>query len=272
MLTNKFSLPSALVRAVENDPYSKGDCDFTVTGLLKPPQIARLTRDHPEITEDVSDRIWSLLGQSVDMILERAAKGSLAIFQHRYFATFGEYRVSGQIDHFEDGVLTDYKVTSVYAREGKDEWEQQLNLLALLMRENGCEVERLQNVLIFRDWRKTEALRGDGYPEGQVAALPVELWPLEKTQAFLTEKIADHTAPVARPCTDEERWLSPEKWALMKKGAKRAIKLFEAKPELTLSGDQFLEHRPGAYRRCLSYCSASTICPQWAATEHTEAA
>ncbi len=262
-LTNRFSLPSALVRAVENDPYDRGDCDFTVTGLLKPPQIARLTKEHPEIAEDVSDRIWSLLGQSVDMVLERAAKGSLAIFQHRYFASFGKYVVSGQIDHFEDGVLTDYKVTSVYAREGKTEWEQQLNLLRLLMVENGCEVEKLQNVLIFRDWRPREAQQKEDYPQAQVLALPIELWPLEKTRSFLSEKIYDHTAKVARNCTDEERWAQPEKWALMKKGGKKAIKLFEVKPELNLAADQFIEHRPGAFRRCEDYCGVSSVCPQW---------
>jgi hypothetical protein len=36
------------------------------------------------------------------------------------------YKISGAFDHlqFEMGCLTDYKITSVYARGGKDEWER----------------------------------------------------------------------------------------------------------------------------------------------------
>jgi hypothetical protein len=45
-LTNKHGLPEAIVRAVMNDPYDRGNCDFTVTQLLQPPQLARLTREN----------------------------------------------------------------------------------------------------------------------------------------------------------------------------------------------------------------------------------
>jgi hypothetical protein len=154
------------------------------------------------------------------------------------------YKVSGAFDHlqFEKGCLTDYKVTSVYARGGKDEWEAQLNLLALILAANNRTVVRLQNVLIFRDWRPKEALRED-YPQAQVAALPIRLWPKERTVEFLHQCIRDHVAATPRPCTDEERWHQPDKWAHMKKGRKTAIKLYEAKPPVDLAGPDYWEHR-----------------------------
>jgi hypothetical protein len=272
-VTNRHGLPDAIVRAVLNDPYQRGDSDFTVTQLLKPPQIAHLEGQH-ETPEDVSERIWSLLGQAVHTVLERAAHGSPAIFEQRFAMAVTvddrTYKVSGQVDHFEMGCLTDYKITSVYARGGKDEWEQQLNLLRLLLAANNREVARLQNVLILRDWRPKEALRED-YPKSQVMALPIPLWSMERATAFLATRIREHVAATPRPCTHEERWHQPDKWALMKKGRKTAIKLFEAPPDhVELAKDQFVEKRPGAFRRCESYCPVAAHCAQWAADKPAE--
>lgn len=270
-VTNKHGLPEALVHAVVNDTYNRGECDFTVTQLLKPPQIARLEAG-TQVVEDVSDRIWALLGQAVHTILERASANEAgAIAEKRYYMNVTvdaqTYRISGAFDHvrFELGVLTDWKITSVYARAGKDEWEAQLNLLRLLMEANNRTVTRLQNVLIFRDWRPKEALRED-YPKSQVATLAIELWSMERATEFLHQRIRDHVAATARPCTPEERWHQPDKYALMKRGRKTAIKLFEQRPDhIELAKDQFIEHRPGAYRRCESYCPVAAFCAQWQA-------
>ena len=71
--TNKHNLPSEIIRAVENDQYTKGDSIISVTGLLNPPRIRMLQSIHGhEITSDYSDEIWKLLGQGVHAILERA--------------------------------------------------------------------------------------------------------------------------------------------------------------------------------------------------------
>jgi hypothetical protein len=269
-ITNKHGLPEAMVRAVVNDSYTKGDADFSITELLKPPQLRALERANP-VVEDVSDRIWALLGQAVHEILARAAKTDTNIqVEKRHFMNVTvdghTYRISGAFDHvvFAMGHLSDYKITSVYARGGKDEWEQQLNLLRVLLAANDRTVTRLENVLIFRDWRPKEALRED-YPKTQVMRLGIDLWPMEKAVAFLHERIRLHTAASPRPCTDDERWAQPAKYALMKKGRKTAIKLFEARPDhLELAADQFIETRPAQYRRCESYCPVAHLCPQWA--------
>lgn len=75
--TNVHDLPQALVRAIENDPYS-GTTDLkarrvSVTRLIAPPQIVKLQQEHPDIEEDVSERLWSLLGSAVHAIIERAS-------------------------------------------------------------------------------------------------------------------------------------------------------------------------------------------------------
>jgi hypothetical protein len=112
-ITNKNNLPDAIVRAVKNDPYSGSG--YTATSLLKPPRQAALIKRHEhEIEEDASDRIWSLLGQSIHSICERANVSDLV--EKRFDAYFGPHKVSGQIDSLglESEVLTDYKTTTVY--------------------------------------------------------------------------------------------------------------------------------------------------------------
>ena len=71
--TNASNLPEAIVRAVSNDPYDSSGSDISTTKLIAPPRIRVLQkRNWNSLEEDVSNRIWSLLGQSIHHIIERA--------------------------------------------------------------------------------------------------------------------------------------------------------------------------------------------------------
>jgi hypothetical protein len=265
MLTNKYNLPSGIVQAVENDPYTRGNSDISVTGLIAPPYLRKL-REEVEVVEDVADRIWSLLGQSVHTILERAYQGS-GIAEQRLFMPVNGWTVSGQMDVLEDGVLSDFKVTSVWSRDGKLEWEQQLNLLRLLCEENGHPVERLQIIAIYRDWQMSKTIDKE-YPETQVGVIPVSMWSLDKAKAFMLERVKAHQHEEPPSCTDDERWLSPAVWAVKKDGRKSAIRLLDDQEKADLMADElgkghFVEFRPGEYRRCTNYCNVSHACPVW---------
>ncbi len=70
-LTNLLSLPQPIVDAVANDDYSRGNADISVTSLISPPrQVALLGQHYDELTEDVSDRIYSLFGKAIHKIIE----------------------------------------------------------------------------------------------------------------------------------------------------------------------------------------------------------
>jgi hypothetical protein len=70
--TNKLSLPEGIANAIIYDEYDKGNADYSVSGLIMPPQIMRLfTLYADQIEIDVSDRIWTLLGTAVHYVLER---------------------------------------------------------------------------------------------------------------------------------------------------------------------------------------------------------
>lgn len=267
-LTNKAGLPDALVNAVRNDGYSRGQSDISVTQLIDSPFIRHLRQQHAdELTEDVSDRIWSLMGQSIHTILERANLTGLV--EQRLFVEINGHKLSGQFDHLSNGILTDWKMTSVWAVVyGKTEWGKQLNVLAYLCRLKGLTVNSLQIVAILRDWSKSKAGKEDNYPDTQVVTIPITMWTPERQEEYVLERINAHFHDGTIPCTDDERWVKPGKFAVMKKGRKSALRLLDSKEEAekwvieTGEGTEIVE-RPATFNRCELYCNVNQFCPVW---------
>lgn len=271
-LTNRLNLPQPLVDAVKNDTYSRGEAAISVTSLLKPPrQLALETEHFDEIEEDASDRMWSLMGQVVHGILERADKTGIA--ERRLFVEVEGWKVSGQMDRYIDGVLQDYKVVTVYKfKDGgvPEEYEQQLNIYACLLRLNGHPVTGLQIVGILRDWSKLEARRDPEYPQTQVVVRDVPLWEPERAYQFMRERVILHQqARVKLPmCSDTDRWAKAPKFALMKVGGKRAVKLYDSEAEARAHAsidpkNLRVEVRPGESVRCAAYCAVAKFCTQY---------
>lgn len=269
-ITNRLNLPQPLVDAVSNDPYSRGDSDISVTGLLSPPRKTALDAAHEaELEEDASDRIWSLLGQSIHTILERADKTGVA--ERRLSIQVAGWSVSGAVDRYIDGVIQDYKCVTVWKfKDDKvpQEYEEQLNCYAEILRQNGHPVHRLEIVGMLRDWSKLEALRDPNYPQTQVVVKQVQLWSSEIAALFLKERVTLHQqARVRLPlCSEKERWQKPTIWAVQKPEAKRATKLFttqgDAEFYLTTTSGLVIVKRPGESTRCKAYCSALKFCSQ----------
>ena len=284
-ITNNLGLPEAIVNAVRNDPYDRGDCDISVTQLIGPPQIRRLLEKHSsEVTEDASDRIWTLLGQSVHTIIERA--GGLSkdtIEEYRLKADYDFYEttktVSGQIDllDVDNEAIWDFKVTSVWAvKEGvKDEWAKQLNVLADLVRQNGGKVRKLYLCAILRDWSKFGHQRNADYPVSQVVVFPVPLFDEGEIIYYIESRLDDHFE-VGGPCTDEEIWKKDDVFAVKKVGRKSAVKLYDDRLDALnhIGGDEktdlYIEDRPGENVRCEHYCSVRDFCPQYKASKEAQ--
>ena len=275
-ITNNYGLPGAIVEAVKNDSYTMGKmADISVTGLLSPPRQKALMREHyAEIEEDASDRIWALIGQATHAILERAEPS--AIVEERLYIYTQGWTISGQFDRMtlRQKTLQDYKMMSVWEviYGLKKEKEEQLNVLMQLAVENGyTDITNLEIVGIFRDWSKTKAKFDKNYPQSQVARIKVNVWPETQRIAFINERVRVHqaareTLPLPE-CTTEERWATPDKWALMKVGRKSAVKLYDSEDEaLTAAGSDLnlsVVHRPGEQKRCENYCAVAQFCDQY---------
>jgi hypothetical protein len=278
MLTNLLNLPAPLVAACEDHHVTSGS-DLSLTSVYAPAkQVALQKRHRDAITEDASQRIWSVLGQGVHTILERAAKadGIVTFSEERWERPVLGWRVACRIDHLTLEptlhALTDYKVTSVWSvKDGaKDEWVKQVNLQYLLAPDAiQAQITKLQIVAILRDWRKNERLRFDDYPAEQVVVVPIPLWPTAKTAAYLEERVRIHQqaqAGTLPDCTPEERWERSTIFAVHKKGNKGATRLYEvralAEQHVASQPGLELKIRPGESPRCAQYCNALPFCPQ----------
>ena len=284
LMTNRLNLPQPIVDAVKAHRYdgpTGQDERYSVTTLIGPPQIAQLVRQHEnELVEDVSERIWALMGSAMHEILAKA--NTNAIVETRLETQIDGAIVSGAFDrmalledpHRKAFVLQDYKFASVWEviYGTKPERIQQLNLYAWLATCNGYKVDAIENVMLLRDWKMREAKNNHEYPQQQVAVIPQPLAPLEDTEEFVVERIALHRRARAGEtveCTDEDRWMKPEQFAVMKTGNKRATKVFNAHNEAfdwattnMPAGKWEIETRRGEAVRCESYCPVADFCPQ----------
>ena len=274
-LTNSQNLPAPIVNAIESQRkrYQRGSSQITVTELISPPRLVALKWAHQdEIVEDASDLIWSAVGSAVHHLLEMGADDGLA--EERFYADVRGWRIGGQFDWLKAGHLVDWKMMSVWeAINGlKKEKEEQLNILAHLARQNGHQIDKLWVGSIYRDWSKRKARTEDGYPKKQVEMHRVTLWEPDRAQAFIEERVALHqTAQKELPkCSADERWGRPNKYAVMREGRAKAMRLLNTQDEAEQWIEQqakqaglTIEFRPGESTRCRDYCPVSEFCTQF---------
>ena len=287
-LTNIHGLPRTIVNALKRDPYSRGNADASITEIIGSPRIRMMRQKwRSEITEDVSERIWSLFGSALHHVVERGADSS-HIVEERLFVEVLRMKISGAIDlqeivgTTEDGMpivdIYDYKTTGVWSvMNPKEDWDRQLNCYAYLIEKaKGWKVNSLNIVAVIRDWSKAKARTTANYPVAPMQVVPIKLWSFDEREAYVQERISIHqdadrasqwgeSLPL---CSDEDRWFKPGKLAVMKQGRAKAVKLFEAgqMDEATayaglISGT--VEARPGQNTRCQEYCPVAEWCDQF---------
>ena len=292
ILTNNLGLPDAFVKSVSNDDYDKGLSDITVTQLISPPRAVALYRQYEDqVTEDVEDRLYLLLGKAVHQILETADKSALS---ERLYMKIDNWTLGGLTDHIEVDELSDawkikdYKCTSIHTinpdfnngKSYKKEWEQQLNIYAQLFRSNGFDVSSLSIIAFFRDYSKLQRERL-GYLKAPVQEIAIPLWSEDKALSFIREKISLHKNFVDKEqkdlplCTEEERWARATTYAIMKDGVQKARKVLKSKSAAedyldkyhTNQKNMYIETRPGKSIKCDDYCSVNTFCTQYQNTK-----
>ena len=169
-LTNKHNLPKPVVDSLTKNNYSRGSSNRSITQLIDSPRIRILRAEHDaEMTEDASDKLWSVLGTAVHNMFEDAVSEKQHISEERLFIEQDGWEISGAIDLQEtesDGSVTvsDYKCTSVWSvMYGKAEWANQLNAYAWLVRHvKKVPVSSCQIVAVLRDWKLSELQRQGG--------------------------------------------------------------------------------------------------------------
>ncbi len=279
-LTNKFGLPAPVVKALTRSEYTKGESNRSITQLIDAPRVRILRQEHwEELEEDVSEKMWAVLGTAAHKMFEETADDK-HISEERIFTEIDGWVISGAIDVQkieDDGVtIMDYKTTSVWSViMGKVEWERQLNCYAeLVRRAKGSKVKALKVIAILRDWRSRDAEEKPDYPRAPIVEVNIPLWPESQAAEYLNERVALHqkaefdrlTGSELPDCSEQERWIKESKWALKRRGQKRAVKLFDNEEDARAAvvDGMELEFRQGEAIRCTAnWCRVNAWCSQY---------
>ncbi len=276
--TNKFNLPETICNAIMYESKYE-DSKYSVTNLIKPPQIYQLEKRYQnQIERDVSDGLWMLLGSSVHYILEKA-KPENVLKEERLEVKIGGIRVVGKPDLYTaNETVEDYKITSVWSflLGEKPEWTAQLNIYAYLYEQYGFPVKKAKIHAILRDWSKTRLLQDENYPSCPFITAKIEVWDKDEQLSFINKRLYFHERSKISPdkelveCDPEEKWSKPTTWAVKKKGNKRATRVFDNKQDaeemvLDFKGNISLEieERPGEDVRCERFCYVKPFCHQY---------
>ena len=279
ILTNHLNLPEQIVNAVKKDDYNNNGTYSATTLLKDPKEIILFNRHKDEITEDVSEHVYSLLGTSVHYILEKAEEGENQFKEERLYYKFGDDTISGKFDFYdmEEEMLGDYKVTTVYKYLLGDNEHYRFQLLtyAYLLRKNGFPCKGGRIYQIFRDLQRSKAKFDKSYPQKPVNVITFRFYDKDFTyieneiQQRLAnihkyEDFADDEIPI---CSKENRWATDDKFAVMKKGRKSAMRVLNSKEEaeewMKNNGGEFIQERPAESRKCVDYCSCCEFCNFW---------
>ena len=283
MLTNSLDLPQPFVDAVTSDHQYKPR-RYSVTEVLGGTCEAVLKRRHSgEATEDVSDRLWAVLGSAVHKVLE-SAQGAPEQHQEQWLCVPIDvdgktYSMSGIPDLYDEatGTVTDWKVTSCWQVLFGDyeKWRKQTLAYCWMLRQKGQDAHKGQIVAMLRDHQQRKARTEKDYPKHPVVVKQwdfsdddfseigdlIAKWFLDATSQ---EKLPDDEL---EPCSPESRWHKPDTWAVVKNGNKRATKVLDSEGAAEGYMDQLkestyhIEFREGEDTRCQSYCSVAQFCP-----------
>ena len=276
IITNKLGLPKPLVDMAQSD-YKYAPNEYRVTSLLKGIRETILERrHHDKIERDVSDMIWLLFGTAVHSVLEKHQEGDQEIKEARLKIPIGDYILSGQFDLYnaETKTLTDYKTCSVWkVIHGEyEDWRKQLLIYSYMLQSIGFPVEKAEIIALMKDHSKSQAKIKADYPKQPVQKITftftekdfaeIESWLHQRFEEIAkAEKLPDDELPL---CTPEERFNNGDKFAVMRKGRKTALRVLDSMEDaenwMAANGGNFIEVRKGEDKKCMDYCSACEFC------------
>ena len=276
-ITNRLDLPDAIVKACSTEQHNRPNT-VSATTLLKGAKEIILTRRHwDELTDDVSDRIWALFGTAVHSMLEHETPDT---FSEEYLSLkIGGYKLTGRIDCYDmkRGIVHDYKTASVWkiAMHDFDDWKKQGLIYTHLLRENGFPVTEVKFTALLKDFSKSKARFDASYPQSPVYVYSFKptAHDMEWIDGFIKDKIAEIIFNESLPddeiseCTKAERWATDDKYAIMKKGNKKASKvcdsLEQAESYVSANADKDkleIVKREAESKKCNEYCAVKNFC------------
>lgn len=307
-------LPFAVWLVADNYDYVNDPKYISATTLLKPVKQTILSRrvNNSIGSVDLEEYVSRSLGTAIHDSLEKAWTHSYAksletlgyspaminrikvnptedelkanpnclpiYLEQRTVKELNGYKIGGKFDMVMEGVVNDYKTTSVYTwiHGGKDEDYQLQGSIYRWLNPEKITEDYITINFVFTDWQKNLALSDPKYPKSRLASKNIPLLSLEDTERYIANKLAlldkymDAPEEDIPECSEEELWRSPGKYKYYSDATKtsgRSTKNFETQAEanhywkVTKQNKGIVIYSPGEVKRC-QYCNAFSICKQ----------
>lgn len=270
----KTVIPKSLDNYLRAEGYDAGalPTDISATRLKDSPRVTRLFKEHSsQIQTDYLKRGYAKLGEAWHSYMEKHAPDGW-ITERRFYAQVDGKIVSGAIDALEPTEtgfkIWDYKLMTAYkAQTDLKEFERQLNIYAFLLRQTGLNVDGLYISAIIRDWSDRKVGTGN-YPDTMFPVFELPLWPAADAAEYVRSRIDAHYSKDLPLCTDEERWMSDPKWAVVLEKTGRTVKLYDHEDEALRHKTKspfFVQKREAEPIRCQRWCEVAEFCDQYQA-------
>ena len=284
--TNELNLPQPFVEAVKSNHVYKPN-RYSVTEVLGGTCEAILKRRYDsDITDDVSQRVWSLFGTAVHKVLQEAEATDTQLQENWLSVPImgTQYELSGIFALYDDSTktVTDWKTCATWKVIFGDfeDWRKQTLMYCWMLRQLDIDARRGEIVAIMRDHNMRKAKTEKGYPKHPVyrigwdfteedfESIEHEIW-WWFAEVSHEETVEDD---YLEPCSPDQRWHKPDKWAVMKKGRKTAVRVYESEKDARVRAMEenkkadsndlyYVEFREGEDTKCDSYCPVSDFCP-----------
>jgi len=214
-------------------------------------------------------------------------------------------RILGIADYYDPHLQTlgDAKFKQVNAVtagniRGHEELEMQLNIYCWMARRMGYKVDHLQGDIYINGWTVYKAYGESAYPKAPYLKLSIPIWEENFTANYVRERLRVHDTkaiqilrrfrpdmmPGIKPheeylldaamfeipvCTDDERFMQPTKWAVMKDGQKKAVRVWDTHSDAEHfihnqkpvdAAKMSVTERKGGYMKCKFYCDVRGFC------------
>lgn len=277
IIENKMNLPEAFVRAV-TPKYHNEKGSYSATTLLKGTKEILLTERHWEnISIDCSDMVNAILGTAFHSVMEENSDKKFT--EVSVNTEVSGIKVTGKVDLYDEDNKTvyDWKTASVWKVIKGDfsDWRKQGLIYAYLLKLAGHEVNKCSFIVSLKDFSPTKSETDASYPRSAVYVYSFDVTDneLDEIKSFIESKIENIKMYLSSdddsivPCSSEERWAEPPKFAVMKSGRKTAVKLHDTKEDaekyIADSKDNkslYIEERKGCDKKCEKYCICNSFC------------
>ncbi len=274
-IENDLNFPEAYMKAIRgyDEDWTPQPERMSVTALIDSPYIrSQYIEKYDQLVVKAGDFFTGFLGTAMHEKLQKNCPPRL-IAERKLTYKIGNIILVGKSD-LENGGIGDYKLMSAWSWvfDKVKHFTEQLNILNYLRVKNGDPPAKFLRLFCFiKDWSEYQT-RDKDYPQQRHFTQDLTIWPLEKTEEFINARLKIHADKNYR-CSDEDKWVRVEGWAIKKKDRKSAVRVFDTPQECTAyieendltseykSGIITLEERKSTARRCLDYCNVRSVCP-----------